>query len=255
MLNVIIIEEQKPVTELMSLLLRNMPDEIAIKSKLHSVRESITYFSEKQDADLIFSEVLLPDGLSFDIFDQTRIVLPVIFITAYDKYIMRAFETNGIDFLVKPFDTKDIKNSIAKYNSLRSHFINNRTNMPIHNLEDFINKRKKTRLLVKSGSENIPLLLENIVMLYNQDKVVYVVDRSSKKYISDKTLTELEEELDSNTFYRANRQYIVNIGFVRSFKPYERVKLLVETSIADANHPIIISQESSPKFRKWLEDA
>jgi len=255
MLNVIIIEEQKPVTELMSPILRSMPDDISIKSKLHSVREGIAYFSEKQDADLIFSEVLLPDGLSFDIFDQTGIVLPVIFITAYDKYIMRAFETNGIDFLVKPFDTKDIENSIAKYNSLRSHFINNRTSMPIHNLEDFITKRKKTRLIVKSGSENIPLLLENIVLMYTQDKVVYVVDRSSKKYISDKTLTELEEELDSSTFFRANRQYIINVGFVRSFKPYEKVKLLVETGIKDPNHTIIISQESSQKFKKWLEDA
>ena len=254
MLNVILIEDEKPAMELLSQILSGMPAAIFIKAKLHSVKESIAYFSEKPDADVIFSDVRLSDGLSLDIFEQAGVVLPVIFSTVYDKFIMRAFETNGIDYLLKPLDQKDIEKSIAKYNSLQSHFINNRMSMPLHNLEDFIKKRKKTRLMVKSGSENISLLPENVVLLYTLDKVVYVVDRFSKKYLSDKTLTELEEELDRNTFFRAGRQYILNIGFIKSFKPFQKVKLLVETIIPDINHSIIISQESAPKFRKWIQD-
>jgi DNA-binding LytR/AlgR family response regulator len=254
MLNAIIIEDEKPAMELMTQILSGMPSSIFIKAKLHSVKESIAYFSEKPDADVIFSDVLLPDGLSFDIFEQTGVVLPAIFVTGYDKYIMRVFETNGIDYVLKPLDQKDFEQSIVKYNGLKSHFTNSRMRMPLQNLEDFLKKRKKTRLMVKSGSENISLLLENIVMLYTVDKAVFVIDRFSTKYLSDKTLTELEEELDRRTFFRANRQYIINIGFVKSFRPCEKVKLVVETSIPDINHLIMISQETAPKFRKWMQD-
>jgi len=232
-----------------------LPAAISIKAKLNSVKESIAYFAEKPEADLIFSDVQLSDGLAFDIFAQTGVELPVIFITGYDNYIMRAFETNGIDYLLKPLDKKNLEKSISRYNSLKSHFTNTRINMPVRNLEDFLYKRKRTRLIVKCGLENISLLLENIALLYTVDKLVYVVDRNSKKYLSDKTLTELEEELDGNTFFRANRQYIINIGFVKSFKPFEKVKLLVDISISDISHSIIISQESAPKFRKWMQNA
>jgi DNA-binding LytR/AlgR family response regulator len=109
--------------------------------------------------------------------------------------------------------------------------------------------------MVKSGCEHIPILLENIVLLYSNDKVVYVVDGFSKKYLSDKTLTELEEELDRDTFFRANRQYIINIGFIKCFKPCQQVKLQLEINVADLDHSIIISQETAPKFRKWMQDA
>ena len=255
MLNAIIIEDENPATELMTQILSGMPSSIFIKAKLHSVKESIAYFSKKSDADLIFSDVLLADGLSFDIFEQTSVVLPVIFITGYNKYILRAFETNGIDYLLKPLDQKDIEKSIVKYKDLQSHFTNNRMNMPLQNLEDFIKRRKKTRLMVKFGCENIPILPENIVLVYSQDKVVYVIDRFSRIYLSDKTLTDLEEELDSHTFFRANRQYIINIGFIKCFKPFQKVKLVVETCIPDINHSIVISQETAPKFRKWMQDA
>ena len=254
MLNVIIIEDEKPAMELLSQILCGMQADILIKAKLHSVKESINWFSKKPEADLVFSDVQLSDGLAFDIFEETGVVLPVIFITGYDKYIMRAFETNGIDYLLKPLDKKNVERAISGYNSLRSHFTNNRTYLPLHNLDDFIAKRKKTRLLVKSGLENVSLMFENIAFLYTEDKVVYVVDRFSKKYHIEKTLTELEDELDHRTFFRANRQYIINIGFLKSFKSFEKVKLLVELTIPDRTHCITISQETAPAFRKWMQD-
>ncbi|MEP6948545.1 MAG: LytTR family DNA-binding domain-containing protein, partial [Ginsengibacter sp.] len=154
-----------------------------------------------------------------------------------------------------PLDKKDIKKAIDNYNSLRSHFTNNRIHLLQHNLEDFINKRKKTRLMVKSGLENVPLLFENIALLYCEDKQVYVIDRFSKKYVSDKILTELEDELDRDIFFRANRQYIINIGFVKSFTSFEKMKLMVELNIPDQNHSITINQETAPAFRKWMQDA
>ena len=123
------------------------------------------------------------------------------------------------------------------------------------NLERFINRRKKTRLLVKRGMENIAVKLEDIALIYTQNKLVYVMDRWSKKYVSDKTLSELEEELDDTIFFRVNRQYIININYVKSFKAHEKVKLMIDITLPEINHSIIISQETAPAFRKWMHDA
>jgi DNA-binding LytR/AlgR family response regulator len=116
-------------------------------------------------------------------------------------------------------------------------------------------KRKKSRLLVKRGIVNIALLLNDIAVIYTKNKLVYVIDRGSKKYSIDKTLTELEEKLDDTIFFRANRQYIININFVRSFKAYQKVKLLVDIELAELEEPVVISQQVAPAFKKWMEDA
>jgi DNA-binding LytR/AlgR family response regulator len=255
MLNVVIIEDEQPAQERLSNMLGAMNDTISVTAKLHSVKESVDWFSRKTQADLVFSDVQLQDGLSFDIFEQSGVWLPVVFVTEYDRYMLRAFETNGIDYLLKPLAKNDIEKAIASYYSLRSHFTNNRLNMPLFNLDNFITHRKRSRLLVKQGMENVPLMFENIAMLYVHDKGVRVVDRDCSDYCSDKTLTELEDELNHDIFFRANRQFIINIGFVRSFKPHERVKIMVELAIGEQRHSIIVSQETAVAFRKWMADA
>jgi|SRR6185437_821372 DNA-binding LytR/AlgR family response regulator len=116
-------------------------------------------------------------------------------------------------------------------------------------------RSKRARLIVKKGSENIALPLEDIVLIYTHDKLVFAVDLYSKKYMCDKTLSELENDLDDTIFFRANRQYILNINYIRSFKPYEKVKLLVGMVIPEINHSIVISQETAPVFKRWLRDA
>jgi DNA-binding LytR/AlgR family response regulator len=113
-------------------------------------------------------------------------------------------------------------------------------------------QNRKSRLLVRRGVEHIALKLEDIVLLYTENKLVYVIDRFSKKYIADKNLGEMEEELGEKMFFRANRQYIINIEFIKGFKPYDKVKLWVDMSLPELNHPIIISQENAPQFREWM---
>ena len=255
MLNAIIIEDEKPAMEVLVKTLSEASTEVNIKARLGSVKESIEYITGHPDADIIFSDVQLSDGLSFDIFSQTGVQIPVIFITGYDDYMMMAFENNGIDYLMKPVNKTDLDKALLKYNKLQAHFSHTRANAPIANLERFINGRKKTRLLVKRGMENIAVRLEDIALIYTQNKLVYVMDRCSKKYVSDKTLSELEEELDNTIFFRVNRQYIININYVKSFKAHEKVKLLIDITIPEINHSIIISQETAPAFRKWMHDA
>ena len=115
-------------------------------------------------------------------------------------------------------------------------------------------RSKRTRLIVKKGNENIALPLEDIVLIYTHDKVVFAVDQYSKKYMCNKTLSELENELDDTIFFRANRQYILSINYIRSFKAHEKVKLLVGMVIPEINHSIVISQETAPVFKQWLRD-
>ena len=109
-------------------------------------------------------------------------------------------------------------------------------------------------MLVRKGIENIALRTNDIVILYTENKLVYVIDREGKKYIADKHLGELDQELDHSIFFRVNRQYIINIGFVKSYKAYEKVKLLVDLTMPDLHHQIIVSQEMAPCFRKWISE-
>lgn len=255
MLNAIIIEDEKPAMEALVKMLGEISTSVNIKARLNSVKESIEFISTHPDADIIFCDIQLPDGSSFEIFKQTGVQTPVIFTTGYNEFMMMVFENNVIDYLLKPISKSDLEKALLKYKKLQAHFYPPEKNTPAGNLTKFISSRKKTRLLVKKGMENIALRLEDIILFYTENKIVYVIDRFSKKYICDKTLTELEEELDENTFFRANRQYIININYIRGFKPYERVKLTVDLNVPDINHSITISQETASAFRKWMFDA
>ncbi|MDQ2863243.1 MAG: LytTR family DNA-binding domain-containing protein [Bacteroidota bacterium] len=255
MLNAVIIEDEKPAMEALVKALSQVSTPVNIIARLGSIKESISYLSRQPEADIIFSDVQLADGLSFNIFSHTGVQVPVIFITGYDEYMLMAFENNGIDYLLKPVDTSDLEKALLKYNKLKEHFSHATAQLPVENLARFINHRQKKRLLVKKGLENIALKLEDVVLIYTQDKLAYVMDFAAKKYIVDKTLTELESELDGSIFFRLNRQYIVNIDYVKSFKSFDKVKLLLDISIPEINHSIVISQETAPAFRKWMHDA
>jgi DNA-binding LytR/AlgR family response regulator len=246
MIKTVIIEDERLIAEEFKNMLMNTSGEMEIVASFATVKESVDYFSVHDAPDIIFSDVKLPDGLSFDIFNRVDIKSPVVYITAFDNFILNAFESNGIDYLLKPVDQKDIEKTLAKYQTLKDHF---------HNHRSFVNsfhKKQKTRMLVRKGIENIILRTSDIVIIYTENKLVYVIDKDGKKYIADKNLSDLNEELDPGIFFRVNRQYIVNIGFVKSYKAYEKVKLQIDLTMPDLHHHIIVSQEMAPCFRKWI---
>ncbi|HVT86026.1 MAG TPA: LytTR family DNA-binding domain-containing protein [Chitinophagaceae bacterium] len=253
MLNVIIIEDERPSLENLLHTLTEISIPVSVKAKLGSVKESINYLSNSPEADIIFSDVQLPDGLSFEIFSQTNVNIPAVFITGYDEFMLNAFEYNGIDYLLKPVSKHELEKSLIKYKMLERHFTNGQT--AVNNLLNHLNTRKKNRLLVRKGMENIPLRMQDIVFFYTENKIVYVIDNIGKKYIIDKNLTELEQELDDNIFFRANRQYIININYIKGYKAYEKVKLMVDLTLTDINHCIIVSQETAPEFKEWMFNA
>jgi DNA-binding LytR/AlgR family response regulator len=253
MLNIIIIEDERPALNNLINTLSQVPERVNIQTTLSSVKEGIEYLSDSPQADLILSDVQLTDGLSFEIFRHTNNFIPVIFITGYDEFMLTAFEHNGIDYLLKPVDAKDLSKALQKYKMLQQHFSTSVS--PIDNLLKYVTQKKKTRLVVRKGLENIALKLEDIVLFYTENKIVYAIDRDGKKYMADKNLSDLEPELDESIFFRANRQYILNMNYIKAFKAYEKVKLIVDLTLPDLNHCIIISQETAPAFRKWMHDA
>ena len=247
----IIIEDEKMVQDQLRNALHAIDPSIEINSVISSVKDGVEILSDNQEADIIFSDIQLSDGLSFEIFSATKLKIPVIFITGFDSFLTNAFEYNGIDYLLKPIDKSDLQKALIKYKTLELHFKEHNT-LAVEKLSESFSGKRKNRIVVHKGIENVSLKLEDIVLFYTESKIVYVLDKCGKKFLYDKNLTDLENELDKNMFFRANRQYLVNIEYIKSYKSYERVKLLVDLSIDNLNHCIIISQETAPVFRKWI---
>ena len=250
MIKTVIIENERPSKQILYAILKKVAPDISIIATLATVKESINYFSKAFAADLILCDVELSDGLSFEIFDEVEITIPVIFITGFEKFIVHAFQNNGIDYSIKPVTTEDISKAIQKYRNLQNYF--GIQNTSFTSLLQYFRPKKKNRILIKKGIEYIPMKVEDIVLFYTENKIVYVFNCFGKKFLIDKTMNDLENELDRSIFFRVNRQYIVNLNFIKSFKTYEKVKLKLELNISEINHFIIISQKTAALFRSWI---
>ena len=248
MIRTILIEDERMIAEEFKTILKRASADADLVGSFATVKQSIEWLSSNEAPDLIFSDVQLPDGLSFDIFTRVDVKSPIVFITGYDQFMLNAFEHNGIDYLLKPVDESDLAKALSKYRSFEKHFNSD------HAFLNGFRQRTRARLIVKKGIENIALRTDDIVLMYTEEKLVFAIDKEGKKYIVDKKLSELEIELDHNIFFRANRQYIVNIGFIKSYKTYERVKLQVDLLTPNLNHHIVVSQEMAPFFKKWISE-
>jgi len=253
MLNAVIIEDEQLAIDKLKSILTELVPEIHFSATLTSVKEGMAYFAGFPKPDIIFCDIHLTDGLSFEIFNNFQVDAPLIFTTAYDEFIMKAFDYDSIDYLLKPVNVQEVSKAVQKYKLLQQHF--NQNVQKLNSLLEYLGPPKKTRILVKKGTEHIALKLEEIVLFYTENKVVYLIDRQKFKYIYDRNLSISSNELDETIFFRANRKYIVNINYIKSFRSYEKVKLILEFSLPDFSHQVIISQETAPDFKKWLAGA
>ncbi|HVU95007.1 MAG TPA: LytTR family DNA-binding domain-containing protein [Puia sp.] len=261
-MKVLIVEDEKPASENLIEELQAIDDKIDVVADCYSVDETIQWLSRNPTPDLILMDIQLSDGLSFNIFKACEITCPVIFTTAYDKYLTQAFEYSSIDYLLKPISQDKLKSAIRKYKNLRNHFVQahehpnghtfngsqlNGDSYPAHHSD-----RVRSRILVRKGVEFQAVRVEDTGYFFTEHKLIFLVDKDNRKYMAEKSnLSELEEELDKNIFYRANRKYIINANYIRRFKPLERSKISVELTLP-VNEEIIISQENAASFKKWI---
>jgi DNA-binding LytR/AlgR family response regulator len=250
-MNVLIIEDEKPAFESLVDELLQADENIQNISTCSSVDESVKWLNSNQQPDLILMDIQLSDGLSFNIFKACNITCPIIFTTAYDKYLTQAFDYNSIDYLLKPIAQHKLRTAIRKYKNLQTYFVNNHSA-----LFDYLNnhEKKRSRIIVKKGLEFQTVKLDDVAYFFTEHKLIFLVDKDSRKYLADKNnLADLEEDLDKRYFYRANRKYIINANFIKRFKPLERSKISVELTLA-VNEEIIVSQENAASFKKWISE-
>jgi DNA-binding LytR/AlgR family response regulator len=256
-MKVLIVEDERPASENLVEELLAIDDNIDVVAGCNSVEETIRWLNKNPLPDLILMDIQLSDGLSFNIFQACEVTCPVIFTTAYDKYLTQAFEYSSIDYLLKPISTDKLRNAIRKYKALRNHFVGSyEYNTANHSLPDYLNQeRKRSRILVRKGVDFQAVRIEDAGYFFTEHKLIFLVDKENRKYMAEKNnLSELEEELDKNIFYRANRKYIINANYIKRFKPLERSKISVELTLP-VSEEIIISQENSAGFKKWISQS
>jgi len=254
-MRVVIIEDEKPAIVKLENLLKEYDPKIEVVAKLSSVFQSVNWLNNPENsADLFFMDIRLTDGLSLDIFEQVEINKPVIFITAYSEYAVKAFQFNSIDYLLKPLTYRELQKSMKKIESLRD-------NLPAQDTSQFnelsrmllqMNKKYKTRFLTKVGDHLKSVKTENILLFYAEGRTVYIITAKHNKYIIDYTLEELMKHLDPDMFFRANRSYVVNINAIGDVLVYSNSRLRILLNF-DFDQEIIVSREKVSKLKTWFE--
>ncbi|MCO5260600.1 MAG: LytTR family DNA-binding domain-containing protein [Crocinitomicaceae bacterium] len=251
-MKIVIIEDEQLIADDLKEIIQEIDDSIDIVAQISTLKEGKEFFSQNQTMiDLIFSDIQLGDGLSFDLLKNQSIDTPVIFCTAFNEYAINAFKANGIDYVLKPFSTKTIKAALDRYKSLKSNFIGVTNELNFD--EQIIGEELKSNvILVHHRDKIIPITPKEIavVSIYNEQVLIYTFNGVS--YTINKTLDELDNLLGKQ-FFRANRQNIVNKEVVKDVSTLINRKYLINTSI-DLPNQIIVSKEKMTPFLNWLKE-
>jgi two-component system, LytTR family, response regulator LytT len=252
-MKIVIIEDEQLTAEDLADTLLQLPEAVEVTKILGSVTESVEYFKQQPRPDLIFCDIQLGDGHSFEIFKQVSLDVPVIFCTAYDQYALEAFRNNGIDYLLKPFTKKHIRDAIDKYNTLKNRLGNTVVDYDslLKNLQPGNQHDKKvSSLLVSYKDKIIPVKISDIALFGIEHKMTQLVTFGNQKYYVNHTLDELEL-ICGHQFYRANRQYLINREAVQEALQYFARKLVLKLKV-EGKYEIIISKTKVPEFLSWL---
>ena len=249
-MRVLIIEDEVPAAEKLERYLSKYDGSIEITNKLRNIESSVEYLSNHiEELDLIFMDIQLLDGLSFEIFDQIKVTKPVIFTTAFDEYAIDAFRVNSVAYLLKPITFTDLSAGMKKLESMKLQFSSENTvNSVVAQLSE---KKFKERFLVKVGEHIKSIKIENISLFYAEGRHAYLVTDEKRKFIIDFKLEELANMLDPAQFYRVNRTYIVNINSIKDVVVYSNSRLRVTPTI-DFESEIVVSREKVNAFKEWF---
>ncbi|BDB53534.1 LytR/AlgR family response regulator transcription factor [Flavobacterium ammonificans] len=250
-MNIIIIEDEKPAARLLQRKIEKL--ELQVNTLLHSVEESISWFQNNSHPDLIFLDIQLSDGLSFEIFEQINIKSAVIFTTAYDEYALRAFKLNSIDYLLKPIDEEELATAISKFkNQFQQHNINSLDFEAIKRmLVNPVSKEYRKRFSVKIGQQLKVIDVAEIECFYSENKGTYIHTLDNRDYLIDSSLEVVESELNPKDFFRINRKFIIPMQSVKEIQVYSnsRLKISLPTYKGDE---VIVARERVSDFKEWL---
>jgi len=255
MYKALIIEDEKPAAEHLQRLINQVDIKIDIIKIISSVDEALLWFDVSPLPDLIFLDVQLSDGLSFEIFNHLNITCPVIFTTAYEEYAIKAFKVNSIDYLLKPIGIDDLKNAINKFTSLNHNFINiyNQTlKYKVDQVMKLLTNNYKSRFVVNAGMHIRSVEVEKINLFYSLEKSTFLLDNTGKSYDIDYSLEQIEKLTDPKQFFRISRKYIANINAINDIISYSSSRLKLKIACSD-DDDILVSRSKLAEFRRWLE--
>ncbi len=249
-MNVLIVEDEAHTAALLQEIIEQDSDFIVLE-KLESIGEAVQYLNKyQQNLDLLFFDIQLADGQSFEIFRHIDVVVPVVFCTAYDEYTLQAIKNNGIDYVLKPFKESEIHEALRKYKKLLNN-LNRKNTSPIY-VEAGERQQFQKVFLTHFREKTVVIRVEDIALFSVENEVVCLYTFEGKKYPLFKKLEYIESVCDANQFFRINRQMLVNRKAVISFEQYFNRKILIALSVTTKEEPVVSRLKVTP-FKAWLE--
>lgn len=252
-MKVLIIEDEPQAVERLVTLINRLHPIAEIVGKLDSVKASVAWLKKNHEADLALMDIQLGDGLSFDIFQQAEVNMPVIFVTAYDEYALKAFKVNSIDYILKPVDEAELSRAFEKFESMKSKFLNpNQMLNSIQQAMQMLTKKYKERFVVKVGEHLRSIETREVLFFNSMDKATFCFTDDGRKHVLDFTLDQLEQVLDPAMFFRINRKYIVSVDSIHDMISHVNSRLkLVLKKCNDSD--VVVARERVQAFKEWLD--
>jgi DNA-binding LytR/AlgR family response regulator len=253
MMHVLIIEDEPQAAQRLASLLEALRPGVRLLAQLDTVKRAVEWIGNNPPADLIFMDIQLADGLSFEIFEQTEVRSPIIFTTAYNEYALKAFKVNSIDYILKPVDKDELAAAFHKYEQLvRTPADAGKMMESISYAMQMLTRKYKERFVIRVGEHLRSVEVSEILFFFSLEKTTFAQARDGRKHILDFTLDQLEELLDPNRFFRINRKYIVSVDAIHDMISHvnSRLKLVLKTSDDD---DVIVARERVQEFKNWLD--
>ncbi|MBL7941296.1 MAG: response regulator transcription factor [Flavobacteriales bacterium] len=250
-MKVVIIEDEQPAVRRLQRLIGEVRPGTDILSVMDSVADAVEYFTSQPAPDLVFLDIHLADGLSFEIFGQVKLASPVIFTTAYDHYAVRAFKVNSVDYLLKPVDETELRNAFEKLESFRQL-------PPSIDLAAIIGKISPTsrtyrkRYLVRPAGRIAFVNVEDIAYFFSDDGRSFLVTKAGDRFLLDLTMEEIESELDPQSFFRINRAMMVSLGSIKKIEPHFNNRYSLELA-PPFEEEVMVSRQRGSEFKSWLD--
>ena len=252
MIKVLILEDEDAAAKRLQKLIAEILPEAEFLATIESVKQGVEWFEYNSLPDLIFADIQLNDGTSFDIFRKVEIKSPVIFTTAYDEHALHAFKLNSVDYLLKPIKKDELNSAVEKFKSL--HLTGKKSNNDnLHQLLEALQKTQqyKQRFVLRIGEHMKTVEVPDIAYFYTENKANFIITKEGKRYLADNTLDQLESMLDPKLFFRINRQFIVSYPSIAEMFTYSKSRVLLKLN-PPTKLDTIVSTERSAAFKSWL---
>jgi len=257
-MKVLIVEDEPLAAERLAELILQYESHIDIVASLDSISSTVEWIQKNKKPDLAFFDIQLADGLSFRIFEQVDFDVPVIFTTAFDAYTLQAFKVNSVDYLLKPIQFDDLAEAIDKYVKLFGKNMYASTPLTMETISELIQSVKqqtspphKKRYVVRRGEQLVSVPVEEILYFYAEDKLTFFRTHENKRYTIEYTLSDLEQQLPTEDFFRINRQYIVSHRAIERIIAHSHSRLKLTLLFANDPH-VVISKQKVLDFKRWL---